>query len=77
VAGRRARRSEPEAVSAVVAGISVAAKNSSPLGSYLDFADAFVLTLPLSIGIAFTVWFAPGRTLEVPRRSVRKVQARA
>jgi hypothetical protein len=45
-------------VSAVVAGISVAAKNSSPLGSYLDFADAFVLTLPLSIGIAFTVWFA-------------------
>lgn len=43
-------------ISAAVAGMSVAAKNSATVGSYLSFADAFILTLPLSILVTGLVW---------------------
>jgi hypothetical protein len=49
------------AISAAVAGMSVAAKNSATVGSYLSFADAFLLTLPLSILVTGLVWLGSER----------------
>lgn len=44
------------AFSAAIAGMSVAAKNSATVSSYLSFADAFILTLPLSVLVTGLVW---------------------
>lgn len=43
-------------LSAAISGMSVAAKNSATIGSALTFADAFVLTLPLSLLVTGLVW---------------------
>lgn len=50
-------------LSAAVAGMSVAAKSSASVGSYLSFADAFILTLPLSVLVTGLVWIASAEQL--------------
>jgi hypothetical protein len=43
-------------LSAVVSGLSAAAKGSTTVGDYLAFINAFILTLPLSICATVIVW---------------------
>lgn len=50
-------------LSAAIAGMSVAAKNSVTVGSALSFADAFVLTLPLSLLVTGLVWLGSAERL--------------
>ncbi|MGH3434765.1 MAG: hypothetical protein ACRDQB_18225 [Thermocrispum sp.] len=50
-------------LSAAIAGMSVAAKNSATVGSYLTFADAFILTLPLSVLVTGLVWLGSAERL--------------
>ncbi|MEU5259662.1 hypothetical protein [Amycolatopsis sp. NPDC021455] len=45
-------------LSAVVSAVSTAAKGSATVGSYLTFANAFILTLPLSVSVAAVAWAA-------------------
>ncbi|MEV7099719.1 hypothetical protein AB0M80_43575 [Amycolatopsis sp. NPDC051045] len=45
-------------LSAVVSAASAAAKGSGTVGPYLTFANAFVLTLPLSVCVAAMAWAA-------------------
>lgn len=51
------------AFSAAIAGMSVAAKNSATVSSYLSFADAFLLTLPLSMLVTGLVWLGSAERL--------------